>query len=47
VAAGASDLQLPLLAFVRRPEQLGDWFAELAERWAGVRAELADPGGAP
>jgi len=37
-AAGATDVQLPLLAFVRRPEQLGDWFAELRERWAGIRA---------
>lgn len=35
-AAGATDVQLPLLAFVRRPEQLDDWFAELRERWAGI-----------
>ena len=33
-AAGATDVQLPLLAFVRKPEQLDDWFAELRERWA-------------
>ena len=37
-AAGATDVQLPLLGFVRRPEQLGDFFAELAERWRAVRA---------
>lgn len=36
-AAGATDVQLALLAFVRRPEQLEDWFAELAERWAALR----------
>jgi probable F420-dependent oxidoreductase len=32
-AAGATDAQLPLLAFVRAPEALPDWFAELAETW--------------
>ncbi len=37
-AAGATDVQLPLLAFVRRPEALGDFFAELRERWEGGRA---------
>lgn len=36
--AGATDVQLPLLAFVRRPEQLGDFFAELGERWGGEGA---------
>jgi probable F420-dependent oxidoreductase len=40
-AAGATDVQLPLLAFVRRPEQLPDWFAELSERWAPLREEDA------
>ena len=35
-AAGAPDVQLPLLAFVRQPERLPDWFAELRERWAAV-----------
>jgi len=35
--AGATDVQLPLLAFVRRPEQLADWFAELRERWLAQR----------
>jgi probable F420-dependent oxidoreductase len=42
-AAGASDVQLPLLAFVRAPEALPDWFAELAEVWKRVAA--AAPGG--
>ena len=32
-AAGATDVQLPLLAFVRKPERLPDFFAELGERW--------------
>ncbi len=36
VRAGATDVQLPLLAFVRRPEQLGDFFGALAEQWARV-----------
>jgi probable F420-dependent oxidoreductase len=40
VAAGATDVQLPLLAFVRQPEQLTGWFAELAETWADVKEEL-------
>jgi probable F420-dependent oxidoreductase len=38
-AAGATDVQLPLLAFVRKPEQLTDWFAELRERWAELREQ--------
>jgi len=40
-AAGATDVQLPLLAFVRRPEALPEWFAELAQAWralSGARA---------
>jgi alkanesulfonate monooxygenase SsuD/methylene tetrahydromethanopterin reductase-like flavin-dependent oxidoreductase (luciferase family) len=36
--AGATDVQLPMLAFVRRPEQLDTFFGELAERWAGMQA---------
>ncbi len=35
-AAGATDVQLGLLAFVRRPEQLDAFFGELRERWAAV-----------
>jgi probable F420-dependent oxidoreductase len=35
--AGATDVQLPLLAFVRRPEQLDDFFGALAEQWSVVR----------
>ena len=35
-AAGATDVQLPLLAFVRKPERLPDFFAELMERWSAV-----------
>jgi hypothetical protein len=38
-AAGATDVQLPMLAFVRRPEGLADFFAELEERWAQVKGE--------
>lgn len=38
VAAGATDVQLPLLAFVRAPEALADWFAELAECWRALQA---------
>jgi len=34
--AGATDAQLGLLAFVRRPEQQEAFFAELRERWAAV-----------
>ncbi|MGH8311420.1 MAG: hypothetical protein ACRETX_16705 [Steroidobacteraceae bacterium] len=36
-AAGATDVQLGLLAFVRKPEQLEAFFGELRER----RAELS------
>jgi probable F420-dependent oxidoreductase len=32
-AAGATDVQLPLLAFVRSPDGLADFFAELASAW--------------
>jgi probable F420-dependent oxidoreductase len=39
VAAGATDVQLPLLAFVRAPEQLPDWFAELGSRWRDVKQQ--------
>jgi probable F420-dependent oxidoreductase len=35
-AAGATDVQLPLLAFVRKPERLPDFFAELGERWRAI-----------
>jgi probable F420-dependent oxidoreductase len=42
--AGATDVHLPLLAFVRRPEQLGDFFAELAERWSAIRAGVGRAG---
>jgi probable F420-dependent oxidoreductase len=35
-AAGATDAQLGLLAFVRKPEQQEAFFAELAERWRQV-----------
>jgi hypothetical protein len=35
-AAGATDVQLGMLAFVRKPEQQEAFFAELAERWAEV-----------
>jgi probable F420-dependent oxidoreductase len=33
-ALGATDVQLGLLAFVRKPEQLEAFFAELRDRWA-------------
>ncbi len=36
-AAGATDAQLGLLAFVRRPEQLDAFFAELRERWSELK----------
>jgi probable F420-dependent oxidoreductase len=36
-AAGATDVQLGLLAFVRRPEQQDAFFAELKERWAAFK----------
>lgn len=35
-ACGATDVQLPLLAFVRAPEQLRDFFAELKSAWAAA-----------
>ncbi len=35
-AAGATDVQLGLLAFVRKPEQLDAFFEELRERWTQV-----------
>jgi probable F420-dependent oxidoreductase len=34
---GATDVQLPLLAFVRKPEQLDDFFGALAEHWPTAR----------
>ncbi len=37
VSAGATDVQLPMLAFVRKPEQQADFFAALAELWPKVR----------
>jgi probable F420-dependent oxidoreductase len=40
-AAGATDVQLGLLAFVRRPEQQEAFFAELSERWAAVKASAS------
>jgi len=36
-AAGATDLQLGMLAFVRKPEHQDAFFAELKERWAAVK----------
>ena len=38
-AAGATDVQLGLLAFVRKPEQQDAFFAELRERWAAEASE--------
>lgn len=35
--AATLDVQLGLLAFVRRPEQQEAFFAELGERWAAVK----------
>ena len=35
-AAGATDVQLGLLAFVRKPEQQDAFFVELSERWSEV-----------
>jgi len=47
-AAGATDVQLPLLAFVRAPEALSEWFAELAASWRAVKATATAAGaGAP
>jgi len=37
VRAGATDVQLPMLAFVRKPEQQADFFGALAEQWPAVR----------
>jgi probable F420-dependent oxidoreductase len=34
---GATDVQLPLLAFVRKPEQQDDFFGALAEHWPAAR----------
>ena len=36
-AAGATDVQLGLLAFVRKPEQQDAFFAELKERWSAIQ----------
>jgi alkanesulfonate monooxygenase SsuD/methylene tetrahydromethanopterin reductase-like flavin-dependent oxidoreductase (luciferase family) len=33
---GATDVQLPMLAFVRTPDALRDWFDELSTRWREV-----------
>jgi probable F420-dependent oxidoreductase len=35
--AGATDVQLPMLAFVRRPEQQDAWFAALRQAWLALR----------
>lgn len=35
-ARGATEVQLPLLAFVRKPEELPDFFAELHTAWAAA-----------
>jgi probable F420-dependent oxidoreductase len=43
-AAGASDVQLPLLAFVRGPEALPDFFAELGPAWRKLKAESVAQG---
>jgi len=40
-AAGATDVQLGLLAFVRRPEQQEAFFAALREQWAAVKASAS------
>jgi alkanesulfonate monooxygenase SsuD/methylene tetrahydromethanopterin reductase-like flavin-dependent oxidoreductase (luciferase family) len=37
VRAGATDVQLPMLAFVRKPEHQPDFFGALAEHWPAVR----------
>ena len=34
--AGATDVQLAMLAFVRKPERQAEWFEELRERWAAI-----------
>jgi len=40
-AAGATDVQLPMLAFVRKPERLPGFFAELSERWPEIARSCA------
>lgn len=40
---GATEIDLPLQAFVRRPEEIPSFFAELGERWREARR--LDPGG--
>lgn len=42
--AGATDVQLPLLAFARRPEEVPDRLAELADAWGAVRGASAAEG---
>ena len=44
-AAGATDVQLPLLAFVRAPEALPDFFAELGPAWRKVKQAAPAAGG--
>jgi probable F420-dependent oxidoreductase len=39
--AGATDVQLPMLAFVRKPERLPEFFAELSERWPRIARSCA------
>src|SRR5262245_25108679 len=34
---GATDVQIPLLAFTRTPDRLPEFFAELGETWAAVK----------
>jgi probable F420-dependent oxidoreductase len=36
--AGATDVQLAMLAFVRRPERQDEWFAALREAWSALGA---------
>ena len=35
---GATEVQLQMLAFARKPEQLTDFFAEFRDTWAAVKA---------
>lgn len=35
---GATEVQIQLLAFVRKPDQIPEFFAELRETWAAVKA---------
>jgi probable F420-dependent oxidoreductase len=35
--AGATDVQLAMLAFVRRPEQQDEWFGALREAWSALK----------